>query len=85
MKISNTAIIKGLTVDGSIIAAINEMFNGQASAEFVECLVVDGFVGTCLRTVDSMAGSDTHTGYFIATIMAADFIRVDYCSVISWS
>tara|TARA_R110000851_G_C12923646_1_gene550602 strand:- start:418 stop:675 length:258 start_codon:yes stop_codon:yes gene_type:complete len=85
MKISNTVIIKGLTIDGSIIAAINEMFNKQASAEFIECLVIDGFVGTCLQTVGSMAGSDAHTGYFIATIMAADFIRVDYCSVISWS
>ena len=88
MKLSNTSIIKGLSVQDSIVAAINEMFNERASAEFVECLVVEGLVGTCVEVEVEDMYTNTRTSYFIATeIMGTDFIRIEYCgdSELVWS
>lgn len=64
----------------SIVGAINEMFNERASANFIDCLVIDGFVGTCVQSEPRGTRVCTHTSYFIATqISGSDFIRVDYC------
>tara|TARA_R110002096_G_scaffold337871_1_gene531174 strand:+ start:145 stop:420 length:276 start_codon:yes stop_codon:yes gene_type:complete len=82
MKLSNTSLIKGLSVEASIVAAINEMFNARASAEYVDCLVVDGLVGVCVQTEEKCTRSYTYTStsYFIATqVIGTDFVRVDYC------
>jgi hypothetical protein len=81
MELSNTSIIKGLSVQDSIVAAINEMFNNRASADFIDCLVVDAFVGTCVQVEVCDIYTNTRTSYFIATQMVGtDFVRVDYCS-----
>ena len=80
MKLSNTSIIKGLSVQDSIVAAINEMFNDRASSAYIECLVVDALVGTCVEVEVNDMYTHTRTSYFIATqILGTDFIRVDYC------
>tara|TARA_R110000782_G_C14462638_1_gene373648 strand:- start:161 stop:430 length:270 start_codon:yes stop_codon:yes gene_type:complete len=80
MKLSNTSIIKGLSIKDSIVAAINEMFNDRASAAYTDCLVVDAFVGTCIEVEVKDMYTNTCTSYFIATeILGTDFVRVDYC------
>jgi len=81
MKLSNVSIIKGQTAEQSIIVAIGEMFNSRAAANFLSCLTVYGFVGTCTQEVDNKITEPyISTSYFIATQMAEDFIRVEYCS-----
>jgi hypothetical protein len=80
MKLSNTSIIKGLSIKDSIVAAINEMFNDRASAAYIDCLVVDAFVGTCVEVEVKDMYTNTRTSYFIATeILGSDLIRVEYC------
>ena len=80
MRLSNTSLIKDLSVNDSIIAAINEMFNERSVSAFIECLVVDGFVGTCVQIEDDKLYTTTTTSYFIATqITGTDFVRVEYC------
>ena len=82
MKLSRTSLIKGLSVEDSIVAAINEMFNDRASAEYLDCLVVDGLVGVCVQTEEKGTCSYTYTrtSYFVATqVIGTDFVRVDYC------
>lgn len=80
MKLSNTSIIKGLSIKDSIITAINEMFNDRAASKFIDCLVVEAFVGTCVEVEVKDMYTNTRTSYFIATqILGTDFVRVDYC------
>mgnify|MGYP003667508811 CR=1 FL=1 len=68
MKLSETSIIKGLSIRDSIIAA------------FIDCLVVDGLVGKCIEVEVNDAYTKTRTSYFIATeILGTDFVRVDFC------
>jgi hypothetical protein len=83
MKLSNTSLIKGLSVKESIVAAINEMFNERASADFINSLVVEGFVGSCIEVEEKGDSTYTYTSksYFVATqVIGTDFVRVDYCS-----
>ena len=69
MKLSNTSLIKGLSVKESIVAAINEMFNERASADFINSLVVEGFVGSCIEVEEKGDSTYTYTSksYFVAT------------------
>ena len=81
MKVSNVSISKGLSVTESIESAINEMFNRKASASFIECLEVDGYVGTCIQQIDNeITPQYKSVSYFIATPLGQGFIRVEYCS-----
>jgi hypothetical protein len=79
MKITNTSIFKDLTSAQAICAAINEMFNERASAEFMDCLVIDGFVGTCVQQLP--VTGRTYTSYFIVSDMPGDFKRVEHCTL----
>jgi glycerate kinase len=78
MKITNTSIFKDLTSAQAICAAIDEMFNSRASAEFMACLVIDGPVGTCVQHL-SVTGR-AYTSYFIVSDMGGSFKRVEHCN-----
>lgn len=81
MKVSNVSIIKGQTIAESIVAAINEMFNDRASTGFIECLSIEGVVGTCIQQENNgITPIYTTTSYFIATNLDYGFVRVEYCS-----
>tara|TARA_R110000764_G_scaffold35726_1_gene80017 strand:- start:113 stop:412 length:300 start_codon:yes stop_codon:yes gene_type:complete len=89
MKLSETSIIKGLSIRDSIIAAFNEMLKDRSSsaytdclcnAAYTDCLVVDGLVGKCIEVEVNDTYTKTRTSYFIATeILGTDFVRVDFC------
>ena len=81
MKVSNVSIIKGLSVTEAIQASIMEMFNARASTAFLDCLEVDGYVGTCVQQIDNnITAPYTSVSYFIATALGQGFMRVEYCS-----
>jgi len=81
MKVLNVSIIKGLTVKESIKASIIEMFNTDSSVNFLDCLEVKGFVGVCVQEIaNGITAPYTSTGYFIASDLGGDFVRVEYCS-----
>lgn len=81
MKVSNVSIVKGLSVTESIKSAIDEMFNRIASSNFIECLEVCGYIGTCVQQVDNgITPQYKSVDYFIVTELGQGFIRVEHCS-----
>ena len=76
MKVSNVSIFKDVTAVEAIHLAIAEMFNERASAEFMDCLVIDGFVGTC----EEVTEYGEYISYFLVSDLPAGFKRVEYCS-----
>jgi hypothetical protein len=81
MKVLNVSIFKDVTEVEAIHLAIAEMFNERASAEFMECLVIDrSGVGVCEQVREYTTGNPFKTtSYFIATSMGF-LTRVEHCT-----
>ena len=79
MRISNTEIVKGLSVERSIQLAITKMFNEKAAALYLTSIEFKDGYAVHTGTHGDENYNWVQTTYFIATKMGGDFIRVDCC------
>ena len=85
MKVSHVSIVKASSAQESIVALINETFNGSTVESFLGCLSIKGLIGTCVDVEDRGYAVTTTSNYFIVTELSSTMFRVEHCSECEWT